>query len=102
MITFFQHLVLIILVLISISSICIYIYCIKQRIRENVNRIYRENLEQREMIDMLESVEETNNNSDLEVPPLPDNDHIEVVGAIHEIQDVEVIQELEHAEVLFE
>ena len=80
MIVFLQHLVLIILVLISITSICMYIYCIRQRIREH---IYRRNLTRdpvwnTNMLDILErqereEKEEKNNNRDLQVPPLPTN-----------------------------
>ena len=59
MIVFLQHLVLIILVLISITSICMYIYCIRQRIREH---IYRRNLTRdpvwnTNMLDILERQE---------------------------------------------
>ena len=103
MIVFLQHLVLIILVLISITSICMYIYCIRQRIREH---IYRRNLTRdpvwnTNMLDILErqereEKEEKNNNRDLQVPPLPTNSNEA------EIQVVDVTLELANAQVVFE
>ena len=103
MIVFLQHLVLIILVLISITSICMYIYCIRQRIREH---IYRRNLTRdpvwnTNMLDILErqereEKEEKNNNRDLQVPPLPTNSNE------GEIQVVDVTLELANAQVVFE
>ena len=103
MIVFLQHLVIIILVLISITSICMYIYCIRQRIREH---IYRRNLTRdpvwnTNMLDILErqereEKEEKNNNRDLQVPPLPTNSNED------EIEVVDVTLELANAQVVFE
>ena len=111
MVEFLQHLILILLVIISITSICLYIYCIKQRIRAYV---YRENLNRdavwrsrRDILDMLEVTErkereekeekeEKNNNRDLQVPPLPTNSNepeIQVVEATLELANVQVVFE---------
>ena len=104
MVEFVKHLILILFVILSITSICIYIYCIKQRVRNQVNRIYRENLEQREMRDMLEMIEmvereqneEKNNQRDLQIPPLPLNSNDT------EIQVAEATLELANTQVVFE
>ena len=103
MIVFLQHLVLIILVLISITSICMYIYCIRQRIREHIYRrnLTRDSVWNTNMLDILErqereEKEEKNNNRDLQVPPLPTNSNEA------EIQVVDVTLELANAQVVFE
>ena len=107
MIIFLQHLIIIILVLISITSICMYVYCIRQRIREH---IYRRNLtrdpvwntnmleilERQEREEREEKEEKNNNNRDLQVPPLPTNSNE------YEIQVVDVTLELADAQVVFE
>ena len=101
MVEFLQHLIIIILFLVSITSICLYIYCIRQRIREH---IYRRNLTRdpvwnTNMLDILERQEreeKKNNDRDLQVPPLPTNSNES------EIQVVDVTLELANAQVVLE
>ena len=104
MVEFLQHLIIIILFLVSITSICLYIYCIRQRIREH---IYRRNLTRdpvwnTNMLEILERQEreereeKNNNNRDLQVPPLPTNSNES------EIQVVDVTLELANAQVVLE
>ena len=80
---------------------CMYVYCIRQRIREH---IYRRNLTRdpvwnTNMLDILERQEreeKKNNDRDLHVPPLPTNSNDS------EIQVAVVTLELANAQVVFE
>ena len=103
MVEFLQHLILILLVIISITSICLYIYCIKQRIRAHIHRrnLTRDPVWNTNMLDILERQEreereEKNNNRDLHVPPLPTNSNEA------EIQVAEATLELANTQVVFE